>query len=226
MRTPLIAGNWKMFKTVARDGPSYAKELRALVEGRGAASRSWSRRRSRRCTPRPRPRATGNVAVAAQDLHWEREGAFTGEVSAAMLREAGAALRRSSATRSGGALFGETDDDGEPEGARRARRGPRPDRLRRRDARGARRATRRWPCSTARSRTGLDGVTGDQVAEHGDRLRAGVGHRHRPHRHARSRPARRTRTSASACGSGSASTPRSTAASSTAAASSPTTSPS
>jgi triosephosphate isomerase len=31
-----------------------------------------------------------NVAIAAQDLHWEREGALTGEVSGAMLREAGA----------------------------------------------------------------------------------------------------------------------------------------
>lgn len=29
------------------------------------------------------------VAVSAQDLHWEREGAFTGEVSAPMIREAG-----------------------------------------------------------------------------------------------------------------------------------------
>jgi triosephosphate isomerase len=31
-----------------------------------------------------------NIAIAAQDLHWEREGAFTGAVSAAMLTEAGA----------------------------------------------------------------------------------------------------------------------------------------
>jgi triosephosphate isomerase len=31
-----------------------------------------------------------NVAIAAQDLHWEREGALTGEVSGAMVREAGA----------------------------------------------------------------------------------------------------------------------------------------
>src|SRR5687767_627767 len=30
------------------------------------------------------------IGIAAQDLHWEREGAFTGEVSAAMLKEAGA----------------------------------------------------------------------------------------------------------------------------------------
>jgi triosephosphate isomerase len=49
-----------------------------------------------------------NIAVAAQNLHWEREGAFTGEVSAPMIQEAGAELviighseRRT--------LFGETD---------------------------------------------------------------------------------------------------------------------
>ena len=32
-----------------------------------------------------------NISVAGQDVHWEREGAFTGEVSALMLKEAGAA---------------------------------------------------------------------------------------------------------------------------------------
>lgn len=32
----------------------------------------------------------GRIAVAAQNLHWEREGPFTGEVSAAMIHEAGA----------------------------------------------------------------------------------------------------------------------------------------
>jgi len=31
-----------------------------------------------------------NVVIAAQDLYWEREGAFTGEISAPMIREAGA----------------------------------------------------------------------------------------------------------------------------------------
>ena len=48
------------------------------------------------------------IAVSAQDLHWEREGAFTGEVSAAMIHEAGAqyAIIGHSERRT---LFGETN---------------------------------------------------------------------------------------------------------------------
>jgi triosephosphate isomerase len=49
-----------------------------------------------------------NIGVSAQDLYWEREGAFTGEISAAMLQEAGAAyviIGHSERRR----LFGETD---------------------------------------------------------------------------------------------------------------------
>jgi triosephosphate isomerase len=48
------------------------------------------------------------IGVAAQNLHWEREGAFTGEVSAAMIKEAGAEyviIGHSERRR----LFGETD---------------------------------------------------------------------------------------------------------------------
>jgi len=49
-----------------------------------------------------------NVGVAAQDMYWEREGAFTGEVSAGMIKEAGAEyviIGHSERRR----LFGETD---------------------------------------------------------------------------------------------------------------------
>ena len=82
----LIAGNWKMYK-----GPDETADF------------------CRRLRERPRPTdvdvvicppyvslatavqvlAGTDVAVAAQNVHWEPEGAFTGEVSAAMLRELG-----------------------------------------------------------------------------------------------------------------------------------------
>src|SRR4030095_1501614 len=49
-----------------------------------------------------------NVSIAAQDVYWEKEGAFTGEVSATMLQDAGAEyviIGHSERRR----LFGETD---------------------------------------------------------------------------------------------------------------------
>ena len=106
MRIPLIAGNWKMFKTVA-DTVRYVKEFRSLVKDIDDVEIVLA-------PPFPALHAAAeaarnsNIAIAAQDLHWEREGAFTGEVSAPMIRETGAELviighseRRT--------LFGETD---------------------------------------------------------------------------------------------------------------------
>ena len=106
MRIPLIAGNWKMFKTVA-DTVKYVKEFRGLVKDIDDVEIVLS-------PPFPALHSAAeaarnsNIAIAAQDLHWEREGAFTGEVSAPMIRETGADLviighseRRT--------LFGETD---------------------------------------------------------------------------------------------------------------------
>src|SRR5262245_32001934 len=87
-RVPLIAGNWKMFKTV-HDATVYAKELRSLVKDMNDV----------RIVVAPPFTAVhavsealrnSNVSVSAQDLYWEREGAFTGEVSAGMIKEAGA----------------------------------------------------------------------------------------------------------------------------------------
>ena len=49
-----------------------------------------------------------NIEVAAQNLHWEKQGAFTGEISATMIKEAGATyvIIGHSERRQ---LFGETD---------------------------------------------------------------------------------------------------------------------
>jgi triosephosphate isomerase (TIM) len=106
MRQPFIAGNWKMFKTV-HEAVVHVKELRSLVKS------------VRDIDVVVAPPATAlhaaaeaarnsNVAVAGQNCHWEREGAFTGEISAGMVREAGAeyVILGHSERRT---LFGETD---------------------------------------------------------------------------------------------------------------------
>ena len=106
MRTPFIAGNWKMFKTVA-EAVVFAKELRSLVKDVSGVDIVVA-------PPFTAIHAVAealrnaNAAVSAQDVYWEKEGAFTGEVSAAMIKEAGAeyAIVGHSERRR---LFGETD---------------------------------------------------------------------------------------------------------------------
>ena len=106
MRTPLIAGNWKMFKTV-HEAVVFAKELRSLVKGIDDVDVVVAPPFTALHAAAEALR-NSNVGVSAQDLYWEREGAFTGEVSAAMVREAGAeyAIIGHSERRR---LFGETD---------------------------------------------------------------------------------------------------------------------
>jgi triosephosphate isomerase len=106
MRIPFIAGNWKMFKTV-QEGVVFAKELRSVVKDAGGVEIVVGPPFTAIHAVADALRNT-NVGVSAQDLYWEREGAFTGEVSAGMIREAGAGyviIGHSERRR----LFGETD---------------------------------------------------------------------------------------------------------------------
>ena len=86
MRRKLIAGNWKMYKTVA--------EAVALVEAitKGASGAPGDTLVAPPYTALGAAVAAAKgspVAVAAQNMHSETEGAFTGEVSAGMLRDVG-----------------------------------------------------------------------------------------------------------------------------------------
>ena len=106
MRTPLIAGNWKMFKTV-HEAVVFVKELRAVVKDIADVEVLVGPPFTAIHAVAEAAR-NSNIGVAAQDMHWEREGAFTGEVSAAMIAEAGAEyviIGHSERRR----LFGETD---------------------------------------------------------------------------------------------------------------------
>jgi triosephosphate isomerase len=106
MRTPFIAGNWKMFKTV-QEAVLFVKELRSHVKDVSDVEIVIAPPFTAVHAVAEAAR-NSSVGVAAQDLYWEREGAFTGEVSPGMIREAGAEyviVGHSERRR----LFGETD---------------------------------------------------------------------------------------------------------------------
>ena len=87
MRRPVIAGNWKLFKTQTQTR-DFFRALLTEIEG------------CDHCDVIVAPPFTAlqtaveaiqgsSVAISAQDVYWEEQGAFTGEVSAPMLRDVG-----------------------------------------------------------------------------------------------------------------------------------------
>jgi triosephosphate isomerase len=88
MPTPFIAGNWKMHKTVA-ETVVYVKEFRQLVTDVTGVEIVLAVPFTAIHAAAEAAR-NSNVGIAAQDVYWEAQGAFTGEVSAPMIREAGA----------------------------------------------------------------------------------------------------------------------------------------
>jgi len=89
-RRPLVAANWKMHKTRAEADAFCDAFLSALGE-RGETGAEVVLCPAFTALAEVALRCAGtSVRVAAQNMHAEAEGAFTGEVSAAMLLEAGA----------------------------------------------------------------------------------------------------------------------------------------
>ena len=88
MRTPFIAANWKMFKTV-HEAVVFVKEFRSIVKDIGdveiVVAPPFTALHAAAEAARNSP-----IGIAAQDVHWDKEGAFTGEISAGMIKEAGA----------------------------------------------------------------------------------------------------------------------------------------
>jgi triosephosphate isomerase len=86
MRRPFIAGNWKMNMT-AESGAALIKELRPLVKG---AKCDVALCVPAILIPAMVKAAKGSrIKIGAQNMHWEEKGAYTGEISAAMLKEYG-----------------------------------------------------------------------------------------------------------------------------------------
>jgi triosephosphate isomerase len=107
LRQPLFVANWKMHKT-AQEAVAFVRELGGAVRAIDNVGIVVAPPFTAIAAAAEAARTT-RIGVAAQDIYFERQGAFTGEVSAAMVKHAGAAyviVGHSERRR----LFGETDD--------------------------------------------------------------------------------------------------------------------
>ncbi|MBM7582681.1 triosephosphate isomerase [Caldicoprobacter guelmensis] len=86
MRKPIIAGNWKMHKTPS-ETVSLINELKPLVKDAQVEVVVCP---PFVCLPAAKDALVGsNIKLGAQNMHWEEQGAFTGEVAPGMLKEVG-----------------------------------------------------------------------------------------------------------------------------------------
>ena len=89
MRTPVIAGNWKMFNTIG-EALSLVKSLKAQVADVTGVEIVVAPVFTALSAVAAELQGS-NIKVAAQNVYWEETGAFTGEVGPLMLKDAGCA---------------------------------------------------------------------------------------------------------------------------------------
>ena len=88
-RKPLLAGNWKMYKTAAQARQFFNELLKAGVPFKADRDIAFG-------VPFPSLEASTEavggtpIIIASQNIYWEKEGAYTGEVSGPMIAAAGA----------------------------------------------------------------------------------------------------------------------------------------
>lgn len=106
MRVPVIAGNWKMYNTVW-EALALVRELKQQVAGVKGVEIIVAPVFTA-LVPVVAELKGSNITVSSQNLYWEDKGAFTGEVSPAMVKDAGCthAIIGHSERRQ---YFGETD---------------------------------------------------------------------------------------------------------------------
>lgn len=83
MRKPIMAGNWKMHKTIP-EASALAAALKSAVGNETAVEVVLCPSFTALAAVAEAVR-NSNISVGAQDMHWEEQGAFTGEVSPLML---------------------------------------------------------------------------------------------------------------------------------------------
>ena len=85
MRKPFVAGNWKMNKTVEQ-AKALVAELIPGIQSVSSVERVF-------CPPSPALMSVSSqlsntgIGLGAQNMHWEASGAYTGEISASMVKE-------------------------------------------------------------------------------------------------------------------------------------------
>ena len=106
MRTPFVAGNWKMNKTIA-ETRELVSAMKPVLNGIAGVEKVF-------CPPfmslaeASALLAGSDIGLGAQNMHWEEKGAFTGEVAPGMVKELCSYVILGHSERR--AYFGETDE--------------------------------------------------------------------------------------------------------------------
>lgn len=87
MRRPVIAGNWKMYKT-SHEAQEFVHKLIANLKDLGEADIIIAPAFTS-LEAAVKAAQGSQVKIAAQNMHWEIKGAYTGEISPAMLKDLG-----------------------------------------------------------------------------------------------------------------------------------------